>query len=314
MNADKRFFLPSLDDDHGASFRHTPPPAPEDESDISHLRRAWRKLVVDHKASRLSAALTYRTIFSLVPVAIVCIVIVRGVVHLDDAQEWMRRAVYSSHTWTHLFADYIDPDAGGDYIAKGIDGIMAKTWELHLTDVGVAGGLLLIWAALGLFCELEYAFNDVLGVRRGRPWIRRLTNYWAFITLGPLLLFGSLYGAGQTMVWLSAHPSVSYAADLAAAWIMLLATYKVMPNATLHWGPAVIGSFVSAVLWVAAKWGFGFYVRIFMPYSQLYGSLALIPLFLFWLYMIWWIVLFGLEVAAFRQGGVRTVPTAEQND
>ena len=69
-----------------------------------------------------------------------------------------------------------------------------------------------------------------------------------------------------------------------------------------------IGSFVSAVLWVVAKWGFGFYVSMFMPYSQLYGSLALIPLFLFWLYMIWWIVLFGLEVAAFRQGGIRTLP------
>ena len=34
---------------------------------------------------------------------------------------------------------------------------------------------------------------------------------------------------------------------------------------------------------------------------QLYGSLALVPLFLFWLYMIWWIVLMGLEVVAFRQ-------------
>jgi membrane protein len=121
------------------------------------------------------------------------------------------------------------------------------------------------------------------------------------VTLGPLAVFGSLYGAGQTMIWLAASEWFMYLADIAAAWLMLLALYKLMPNARVSWNAAITGSVVAALLWVAMKWGFEVYVRMFMPYSELYGSLALLPLFLFWLYMVWWIVLFGLEVAAFRQ-------------
>jgi membrane protein len=69
----------------------------------------------------------------------------------------------------------------------------------------------------------------------------------------------------------------------------------------VRWTAALVGSLLAAVLWVIAKWAFEMYVVMAMPYSELYGSLALVPLFLFWLYMIWWIVLMGLEVVAFRQ-------------
>ncbi len=45
------------------------------------------------------------------------------------------------------------------------------------------------------------------------------------------------------------------------------------------------------------KWAFGLYVSRALPYLKLYGAIGLIPLFLFWLYLNWLIVLFGLEIA-----------------
>ena len=57
---------------------------------------------------------------------------------------------------------------------------------------------------------------------------------------------------------------------------------------------AVVGSLVGALLWEAAKLGFQIYVVTAVPYSAIYGSLGLIPLFLFWIYVTWLIVLFGL--------------------
>jgi len=288
---DDDFFLPAF----GAP---PPPPAmPPDEPDRwAYITALWNALVWDHKASRLAAALTYHTIFSLVPVAIVCMVVVRGVVKVEEAHDWMRRVVYDSGPWKNMFAKY--PHA---QFSEGLDYIISTTWNLNLADVGIAGGLLLIWAALGLFKELEQSFNEVMGVACRRPLFRRLTMYWAFVTLGPLLLFGSLYGAAKTVAWMHAHPALPFLADFLAAWLMLLVIYKALPNTTVRWYAAAIGSGLASVLWVIAKWGFEMYVMMAMPYSELYGSLALVPLFLFWLYMIWWIVLMGLEVTAFRQ-------------
>jgi YihY family inner membrane protein len=286
------FFLPSVDE----RSQKRPPISALKERRPSYVVTLWNSLIRDHKASRLAAALTFRTIFSLVPVVIVCMVIVRGVVNLEEAEDWMRRAVYESPAWTKMFSRYSGPD-----VAEGINHIIAQTWQLDLADVGLAGGLLLIWAAVGLFRELETSFNEIMGITRRRPLLRRWTMYWAFVTLGPLLLFGALYGAAKTVMFLYVHPALPFAADFVAAWVMLLAIYKMLPNTEVRWSAVLLGSFVASVLWVIAKWGFEVYVIMAMPYAELYGSLALVPLFLFWLYMVCWIVLVGLEVVAFRQ-------------
>jgi membrane protein len=52
----------------------------------------------------------------------------------------------------------------------------------------------------------------------------------------------------------------------------------------------------------ASKWAFGLYVSRAMPYMKVYGAIGLVPLFLFWLYLNWLIVLFGLELAFTLQG------------
>jgi DNA-binding IscR family transcriptional regulator len=45
-----------------------------------------------------------------------------------------------------------------------------------------------------------------------------------------------------------------------------------------------------------AKWGFKLYVVKFIPYNEVYGVLGLIPLGVFWIYLSWFIVLFGLQL------------------
>ena len=54
---------------------------------------------------------------------------------------------------------------------------------------------------------------------------------------------------------------------------------------------------MAASLWALSRWGFGLYVGKALPYMKLYGAIGLIPLFLFWLYLTWLIVLFGMELA-----------------
>jgi membrane protein len=110
----------------------------------------------------------------------------------------------------------------------------------------------------------------------------------------------SLYLSGQLVEWFgnmegseTLKPIMTHCVSLLASWILLFLVYALMPNTRVSVSAAAIGSAVSAVLWELAKYGFQIYLSEAVPYS-LYGSLGLIPLFLFWIYLTWLVVLFGL--------------------
>jgi membrane protein len=76
----------------------------------------------------------------------------------------------------------------------------------------------------------------------------------------------------------------------------MTALYTLLPNTHVRFRSALIGGFTAAIFWEISKLGFALYVGKAVPYSKLYGSLFLIPLAMFWMYLNWWIVLFGLEI------------------
>jgi membrane protein len=80
-----------------------------------------------------------------------------------------------------------------------------------------------------------------------------------------------------------------------------------VPNTTVHKRSALAGSLVAAILLEVGKRFMGAYLENALTIRQLYGSLGLIPLFMFWVYLMWVVVLFGLEVSATLQmlGGRR---------
>ena len=67
---------------------------------------------------------------------------------------------------------------------------------------------------------------------------------------------------------------------------------------------------MAALVFSFAKWGFGIYVTKFIPYSQVYGVLGLIPLSVFWIFITWLIVLFGLQLT-FTTQHLKTLDAAE---
>jgi membrane protein len=82
---------------------------------------------------------------------------------------------------------------------------------------------------------------------------------------------------------------------LVTAWLVLLLMYSLLPNTHVSARMAALGSFVGAVLWVAAIQLFSIYVQR-AAISTLYGALGLLPLSLFWMWINWMIILFGLEL------------------
>lgn len=175
--------------------------------------------------------------------------------------------------------------------------------SVDFASIGVVGLLLFVYAAVALADSTEHLFNIIYDAPRQRPIHLRLAIHWSIITLGSGLLALSLYMSGQVIDWVDTIGAgtrplflLQHLLSLLAGWVLMFLLFALMPNTHVSVRAAAIGAGVAAVLWEVAKYGFQIYVSKAVPYSALYGSLGLIPLFLFWIYVTWVIVLFGLTL------------------
>ncbi|GAB5496724.1 MAG: hypothetical protein Phyf2KO_18040 [Phycisphaerales bacterium] len=182
-----------------------------------------------------------------------------------------------------------------EILAHLIDQILS----IPFAAIGAVGVLTLIYAALSMLIEIERAFNNVYRAQVGKSWGKRIIQYWSIITLGPILIFAASYvsesfrdiGTGAT------GPIAGFVVSVAISSLLLLLAYQIIPNTRVHVRTGIVGALVAAVLWEVAKWGFRLYLSYSVSYAKLYGSMALLPLFMLWIYLTWFIILFGLQVA-----------------
>lgn len=72
--------------------------------------------------------------------------------------------------------------------------------------------------------------------------------------------------------------------------------YAFLPNTRVRLAPAFIGALATTSLWVVTKWVLAASSSTLVSYNTLYGSLATIPITMFWLYLSWLIVILGAEI------------------
>ena len=127
--------------------------------------------------------------------------------------------------------------------------------------------------------------------------------YWSTITLGPFVLLVVICGGEQIASASEGIPFLGwfvrlldFAGSFIVAVLLLGSLYTLMPNTRVKFRFALAGAVVALPVWLLAKWGFAQYVQQVGTHS-IYGALALIPLFLMWLNLSWWIFLFGAELA-----------------
>jgi membrane protein len=172
--------------------------------------------------------------------------------------------------------------------------------------LGVTGSILLIFAAISLLSRIEDTFNDIWGVAQGRSWFMRIVLYWGVITLSPILLVVAIglasgpHFAG-TRALLTAMPFIGHLAFQLLPIVVLCLTfsliYMLMPNTKVHWRAAVVGGAVGGLLFHFNNLMNVLYVSRVVSNSKIYGSLALVPVFMIGLYFGWLILLFGAQVA-----------------
>jgi membrane protein len=258
---------------------------------VEKVRRLWVDLsraagAIQGEGVRLRAmALTYISLFALVPALVVAFTVVQAFTGMDRL----------SRTIHEFLLENLAVGARAS-LEPYLDRF---TQNAHLASASVVGGALLLWSAVSLFSNVEKAVNDLWGVRRGRRLVQQAVVYWMGLTLGPLLLAGSaavnelarrfLEGLGTRVL------AVTAAGLLTCVFFTLV--YLVVPNTRVKLHAAVAGGFTAGVAWEVAKWVFALFVAKSVRYHAIYGSVAAIPIFLTWLYVSWTIVLFGARLA-----------------
>src|SRR5580693_2711087 len=244
-----------------------------------------------------SGALSYTTLVSLVPLAVIAFGTLSAFpifaqVHDELVALAFRTLVPSigeqAAWWFRAFADSA-----------------AQTTAIGIAGISATGILLLV--------TVEDQLNLIWRVTSPRPWVQRILAYWTLITLGPLLIGVSLslstyfelaarqVGLGQEAVaWFASSwlHSLARAVPAVLEFVALTLLYCLIPNCAVRWRDGAFGALIAAIAIEILKVGFSIYIGVSSFYQTVYGALAIIPIFLLWMYISWMAVLLGAVVAA----------------
>lgn len=247
-----------------------------------------------------AVALTYYTLFAIVPVAALMFGIAKGF----DFETKLRLVLderFSQHRellkYVYQFADTTLRQSSGGLVA----------------GIGV---IALIWTLMWLAGNIEKAFNAVWGLPPRKNILRKLSDYIAILLLTPVLLV-ILSSAG---VFLRSkfedicgnvaviHSGVHYFTGLMTNLIPVLVVilvfsliYYMAPNTKVRMINALFAGVFAGICFQLLQDGFILLQRALYRYNHIYGSFAILPLFLIWMQWSWQIALFGAEIGFVSQ-------------
>ncbi|MCI0363097.1 MAG: YihY family inner membrane protein [Phycisphaerales bacterium] len=262
----------------------------------------WKALNRDD-APQMASALAFRTLFALLPVVVVSTIVVRAV----GGQERFDELVGGVLTAVGANAVPFTKNEAGNAVslADWLRGLASDAQKLNLAALGWIGFAVVVYSAIGILVTIENSFNKIYGAPGGRSWTRRIPTYWLLLTMSPVFIGITLYldnrlGGIIANVggWSWLLTALKFTWGFCVAWLFMFAVYKLVPNTKVATQAALAGAFIAAAFITLGKATLNAYFDNAVSLESLYGSLGAIPLFMFWVYLMWLVVLFGLEVSA----------------
>ena len=236
-----------------------------------------------------ASALAFESLLSLVPLLTVMFGLFGHISVLQD---------FSTMIQNFIFTNFV-PEFG-QTIEQYIYIFSSKASQLT-----ISGSFILILIALMLLATIDNTFNRIWEIKKKRNPIKRVFIYFLLLIMGPLLI-----GIGLALT--SYFLSIPVIADVDTVfnikshllrWFPFLMTsitfillYILVPNCYVSGKHAVIAGVVCAILFELAKYAFGVYIKEMSDLENIYGTLAIVPLFLIWIYISWVIILFGAHI------------------
>ncbi|MFO0416250.1 MAG: YihY family inner membrane protein [Pseudomonadota bacterium] len=233
-----------------------------------------------------AASLAYSSLLSLVPLTALCFGIMATFISTGDHMTQVKE---------FLLKQFMPGTSAFDSVLPLIEQFSAKLTSLNYLVIAA-----LIATCLLLLNSIEYTLNQVWQVYEARRITDRLAIFCAIIVLVPVFAVSGYYTSTKVEPFFADFGLLSglyqdfipFMVDS----IAFVALYYLVPKAPVKFVPAIFGGCAASLLFGLAKHWFAFYLVRFSTYERVYESLALIPIFLIWLYVSWSIVLFGAEI------------------
>ncbi|MCE3259624.1 MAG: ribonuclease BN/unknown domain fusion protein [Bacteroidetes bacterium] len=246
----------------------------------------------DDNCLTTATALTFYTLFSIVPVIALLFAIAKGFgIERDMEVLILKRYETYSEILNNAFV----------YANK----------MLSTTKGGVIAGfgiVLLLWSVMKLLINIENSFNAIWEVKRGRSWVRKITDYLTIMLVGPVFLIvsGGLTVAVQAKVgniamlgFVGTILVKLFAYSLIAGVFTFL--YMALPNTKVNFRSAFAAGVIATILFEILGWGYLKFQIGASRFNAIYGGFAALPLFLIWVQYSWYLVLFGAQVSYANQ-------------
>lgn len=251
----------------------------------------FRQRFREEKLGLTAGSLTFTTLISLVPLLTVMLAVFTAFPMFSSFQAALEQ---------YFLKSLIPPN-----IAKPVLASLTQ-FAAKANKLGVVGLVFLGITALALMLTIDRTLNAIWRVQRPRPMAQRVLVYWAALTLGPLLLGGSLtltsyaisVGQGLFTKMPGDLAALLGGADIVLLGLAMAGLFHYVPNTHVRWRHALLGGVFVSIGFSLAKSLLAWYVKQVPTYSTLYGAFATVPVFLIWVYLGWVIVLLGAILAA----------------
>lgn len=256
----------------------------------------------EERCFQLCGSLTFTTLLALVPLVTIALMFMTAFPVFNTLSEQLREFVLANMV----------PEAG----SKVISGYVQQ-FSNNAAKLTAAGVSVFVISSIMLMLTIDKAFNTIWRVKRPRPLVQRVLIYWSLLTVGPLLMGGSLTlwswliklsndASGVVPIVVIETLKVVPIALTALAFGLL---YRLIPNRQVSLIDAAIGGVFAAVFFEAMKYGFSQFITNFGSYKLVYGAFASVPIFLIWIYASWVVVIFAAVITSglsyWRTGGVK---------
>lgn len=251
------------------------------------------------KVQLRASALTFYSLLSVIPVAAIAFAIAKGFGLEANLKEYIFEKFQNQEqilTWMQTEAENILRHTQGGYIA----------------GVGI---VILFWSVMSLLNHIESSFNHIWQIRTSRPWFRKFSDYIAIMLIAPIFIILSSSITAFTIKGLTDYMNTAPILDFFKpvisflfrfipyflSWITLTILCIILPNTKVKFVPALVAGIIAGTILQVLQW---LYIDLQFGITKLnyiYGSFAVVPLFIIWLQSSWIVVLLGAEISFANQ-------------
>ena len=247
-----------------------------------------------------ASSLALTSLFALVPLLIVSISVLSMLPSFRSMQGEVQQFILHNML-----------PSSGEAINQYLKLFMKNRAGLPITAV-----VILFFISIMMMRSLEKVLNEIWQVKKERPLSQALLLYWAVLSLSPILVGASLGLSSYLLSWRWLNEGVNdlfgFLQILPFIFNLIAFTfiYQVVPYTKVKLRHALLGGLLMAVMFDFAKKIFAWYALNLPTYEMLYGTLAIIPLFIIWIAISWQlfllaaIVVRGLSIPASQRSKI----------